>query len=202
MEVPRNGPEPLPAWAVPPPGGFTAEALDRIPDLPPHTELIDGSLVFAGPQRKYHMHFIRLLEYGLPRSVPPGFEVLREFDVILAPRQRPVPDLMVGRSPAGGEDDGDRTACRAEDVVLVVEVVSPESEDRDRETKPMKYARAGIRHFWRVERGEDGNPVVYVYELDRAGVTYAISGIHHDRLKLSVPFDIDIDIALTAIDRL
>ena len=31
-------------WPVPPPEGFTADDLDRIPDLPPHTELIDGSL--------------------------------------------------------------------------------------------------------------------------------------------------------------
>ncbi len=34
-------------WYVPPEEGFHAEDLDRIPELPPHTELIDGSLVFA-----------------------------------------------------------------------------------------------------------------------------------------------------------
>lgn len=31
-------------WPVPPEGGWTADDLDRIPGLPPHTELIDGSL--------------------------------------------------------------------------------------------------------------------------------------------------------------
>lgn len=32
-----------------------------------------------------------------------------------------------------------------------IEVVSPDSIGRDRETKPVKYARAGIPHCWRVE---------------------------------------------------
>ncbi|GAA4951193.1 hypothetical protein GCM10023224_39550 [Streptomonospora halophila] len=45
---------------------------------------------------------------------------------------------------------------------------------------------------------EDGRPVVYVYELDPATGAYVASGIHRDRLKLAVPFDIDVD--LTAID--
>lgn len=85
-------------------------------------------------------------------------------------------------------------------MVLAAEVLSPDSETRDRERKPQLYARAGIRHFWRVETGEDGRPIVFVYELDPATAAYGLTGIHHDRLKLTVPFDIDID--LTEIDRL
>ncbi|SEC88507.1 hypothetical protein SAMN05216483_2605 [Streptomyces sp. 2131.1] len=34
---------PEPRWAVPPEGGWTADDLDRLPDLPPHTQLIDSS---------------------------------------------------------------------------------------------------------------------------------------------------------------
>jgi hypothetical protein len=48
-------------------------------------------------------------------------------------------------------------------------------------------------HFWRVEES-NGLPVVYVYELDPATSTYAITGIHHGRLTLRVPFPIDIDL--------
>ncbi len=43
-------------------------------------------------------------------------------------------------------------------------------------TRPLKYAQAGIPHYWRVEESQ-GLPVVYV----------------------AVPFPVDID--LTAIDR-
>jgi Uma2 family endonuclease len=184
-------------WPVPPPGGYTADDLDRLPDLPPHTELIDGSLVFMSPQTKFHMRVVNALSRGLEETAPEHLEVLREINVIIGRRQRPEPDVMVARAAA---DTGDlQTAYQAEDIVLAVEVVSPESAERDQDTKPVKYAKAGIRHFWRVERGEDGLPAVYVYELDPATGTYAVSGIHHNRLKLSVPFDIDID--LTAIRR-
>lgn len=93
----------------------------------------------------------------------------------------------------------DQNDYRSADVVLTVEVVSPDSEVRDRERKPQLYAAAGIPHFWRVEN-TGGRPTVYVYELDPATKAYTLTGIHHDLLKLTVPFDIDID--LTEIDEI
>ncbi|WP_228470816.1 Uma2 family endonuclease [Streptomyces alkaliphilus] len=191
--------EPLPAWAVPPPGGFTAEDLDRIPDLPPHTELIDGSLVFVSPQKYFHSLTMFLLEAGLRATVPEHFGVVREMALKLGRRNRPEPDVMVLRAEAV-TDEAEETGYRAKDAVLVIEVVSPDSEERDRKRKPQLYAEAGIPHFWRVEKGEGRHPVVHVYELDTTTGAYVPTGIHRDRLKLPVPFDIDID--LTAIDRL
>ncbi|WP_425465330.1 Uma2 family endonuclease [Nonomuraea mesophila] len=81
----------------------------------------------------------------------------------------------------------------------MAEVASPESRTRDRQRKPQLYARADIPHFWRIEN-QSGKAVVYVYELDPATRSYALTGIHHDRLKLTIPFDLDID--LEAIDRI
>ncbi|MBF6233622.1 Uma2 family endonuclease [Nocardia farcinica] len=88
----------------------------------------------------------------------------------------------------------DRRGSGLRDLVLAVEAVSPDSEERDRETKPLKYANAGIPHFWRVERGSDDRVVVYAYELDRVSARYVPIGIFHDRLKLPVPFPVDIDL--------
>jgi Uma2 family endonuclease len=79
-----------------------------------------------------------------------------------------------------------------------VEVVSEDSEDRDREVKPRKYAQAGIPHYWRVEENQ-GLPVVYAYEIDPATQAYGLTGIFHDKLELTVPFPVDID--LTALGR-
>ncbi|MEV0029169.1 Uma2 family endonuclease [Nocardia sp. NPDC050793] len=189
--------EPFPQWLRPPPGGFVAEDLDRLPDLPPHTELIDGSLVFACPQARFHMLVISLLESMLRRLAPAGMRVRREITVTLGRDQRPEPDVLVVRAHADGGLE--RTTYWPEEVVLAVEVVSIESRTRDRERKPQLYAKAGMTYFWRVENF-DGHPVVYVYELDPATKTYALTGIHHDRLRLSVPFDIDID--LTSIGRM
>jgi Uma2 family endonuclease len=184
-------------WYVPPPEGFTAEDLDHIPELPPHTELIDGSLVFVSPQAIFHMLMLSLLENALRRHAPADLRIRREMTVTLGPRQRPEPDVLVVRAEA---DLGlDQTTYQPADVVLAVEVVSPDSETRDRERKPQLYAKAGIANFWRVEK-ISGHPTVYVYELDPATQAYTPTGIYHDRIKVAVPFDIDID--LTEIDQL
>lgn len=191
--------EPLPAWVFPPPGGFTADDLDRIPDLPPHTELIDGSLVFVSPQKYFHSLAITLLENGLRASVPESLRVCREMTITLNSGNRPEPDVSVVRAEAVTAEARE-TGFDVADVVLAVEVVSPESQARDHNRKPQLYAEAGIRHFWLVEHGKGRHPVVHVYELDPVTGSYVPTGIHHDRLKLTVPFDIDID--LTEIDRM
>jgi Uma2 family endonuclease len=179
-------------WPVPPPDGFTAEDLDRLTDLPAHTELIDGSLVFVSPQKAFHTLVLDLLVTALRVSVPKHLRVRREMSVILDRRQRPEPDVTVVRAEA--VTGADQTAYPADAVVLAIEVVSPDSEVRDRERKPQLYARAGINHFWRVEDDGSGNAIVYIYELDPATNAYALTGIFHDRVKVNVPFDIDVDL--------
>ncbi|MEV7233350.1 Uma2 family endonuclease [Streptomyces sp. NPDC051020] len=183
-------------YPVPPPGGWTADDLDRLPNLPRRTELIDGSLVFMSPQTKFHMRTMRLLENALLDQAPDDLDVFREFSIRLNKRNRPEPDVLV--VPRGADTGPKDTWLRPEDVILAVEVVSEESEDRDRDVKPRKYAAAGVRYFWRVEQNQ-GLPVVYVYELDPALRAYVATGIHHNKLKLDVPFPIEID--LTAINR-
>jgi Uma2 family endonuclease len=187
----------LPDWLIPPPEGFHAEDLDHLPDLPPHTELIDGSLVLVSPQKDFHTLMLYLLENGLRRTVPADLRVRREMSVVLGPRQRPEPDVIVFHARALRGPDA--TAYQAEDLVLAIEVVSPESEERDRKRKPSLYAEAGIPHFWLVESSE-GRPTVNVYELNPTTHSYVLSGSHQGRVRLTVPFDIDID--LMEIDKL
>ncbi|WP_186768152.1 Uma2 family endonuclease [Streptomyces qinzhouensis] len=178
-------------WPRPPVGGWTADDLDRLPDLPPHTELIDGSLVFMSPQADFHMATLRLLEHGLVACAPKDLYIVREMTIRLDRRNRPEPDLMV--VPRSARKTRRQTWYDPEVLLLAVEITSPDSEERDREVKPLKYARAGIPHYWRVEHINDA-PVVYVYELDPASRTYAVTGIHHKQLKLDRPFAIDIDL--------
>ncbi|WP_086777480.1 Uma2 family endonuclease [Streptomyces griseus] len=185
-------------WPVPPQDGYTVDDLFTLPDLPPHTELIDGSLVFVSPQRDFHSTMIDLLMTGLRSTAPPEVKVRREMTVVLDRRNAPEPDISVVRTEA--VTGLDVTRYQAADVLLAVEVVSPDSEARDREAKPHKYATAGIPHFWLVEMtGTDQHPVVRVYELDPVTKAYALTGIHHDRLKTGVPFPVDIDISAEAL---
>jgi Uma2 family endonuclease len=187
-------------WPAAPPWGWTADDLDSLPSHGPngepdffkHVELIDGALIFMSPQRRFHERVISALRTLLNAQGPADLVAVTQMDVKLGKRMRPCPDVLVVTEIAA--DDQDRTYYLPDEVRLVIEVVSPESEDRDRLTKPQRYAQARIPHFWRVEEN-DGKPVVYVYELDPASNAYAITGIHHSRLALSVPFPLDIDLA-------
>lgn len=178
-------------WPMPPTDGYRAEDLDRIPGLPPHSELIDGSLVLVRPQKRFHTVVLYLLEHGLHLTVPAELRVRREMTVTLNPKQRPEPDLLVIAAAIETDPAASETSYPPHAVRLVAEVVSPESEERDRKRKPQLYAEAGIPHFWRVEQGNDG-PAVHTYELDPAASDYHLTGIHHRRLCTTVPFPVDI----------
>ncbi|MFG2485976.1 MULTISPECIES: Uma2 family endonuclease [Streptomyces] len=181
-------------WPRPPADGYTVDDLFTLPDLPPHTELIDGSLVFVSPQRNFHADMIDLLVAGLRESVPPHLRVRREMTVILDRHNGPEPDVSVvlAASVTGPR----QTSYLAKDVVLAVEVVSPDSEARDRSTKPIKYAAAGIPNFWRVETaGAEDRPVVHVYLLDRQTSSYVHAGMFRTEVKVDEPFDISIDLS-------
>ncbi|MGW0574733.1 Uma2 family endonuclease [Streptomyces sp. NPDC002920] len=175
----RPDDEPAYRWPTPPAGGWTADDLDRIPGLPPHTELIDGSLVPRSPQT-------RLLE-----QAPEHLDVLREMTIWLDAENRPQPDIIV--FPLEANTGPHQTWYEPEDVLLAVEVVSADSRERDREVKPRKYTAAGVPHFWRVEL-----PGRLRLRARPATNSYGLTGIFHDRLKVPVPFDIEID--LTAIN--
>ena len=140
---------------------------------------------------------VDLLVAALRQAAPKDLRVRREMSIILGPSQRPEPDLIVIKANAARDDN--ETFYQAQDVVLAVEVVTPASEVRDRHRKPQLYAEAAIQHFWRVEKNPD-KPVVYAYELDPATSSYALTGIHREHVKATVPFDLAID--LTEIDRL
>ncbi|MEV6241479.1 Uma2 family endonuclease [Lentzea sp. NPDC051838] len=179
----------LPDWMRPPRAeGWFAEDLDRLPEAPRHTELIDGALVFMmSPQRSWHGRVVTNLTVGLADQAPDGVEVEREMTIRLDRRNRPEPDLLVTTASF----DPDRTWFAPEDVMLVVEVISPESEHRDTTVKLRKYAEAGIKHYWLVE-DEGGQTIAHVYELDEPTKTYVSTGIFRGKLELSVPFAITI----------
>ena len=181
-------PAPVPDWMFPPEGGFTPEDLDHLPDLPPHTELIDGSLILASPQAHFHSLALDMLESALSRTLPRDLRVRREITVSLGPTQRPEPDMTVFDRSAALT----RTSIGVDGVLLVVEVVSPESRDRDRKRKPELYAEAGIKHFWLIE-DSGGESVLSTYELDELTHSYVPTGIHHGSAKLSIPYPIEID---------
>ena len=188
-----------PGWPYPPPGGWTADDLDRVGaegpygelDLLKRVELIDGALVIMSPQTAWHRTLIAAITRSLEAQVPANLAAISEMDIRLGPRQRVVPDVLVITAEAAA--DLSRTFYEPAEVRLVVEVVSEESEVRDRERKPQLYAAAGIPHFWRIEN-LDGKAVAYVFELEPATGRYVPTGIFHDRISVTHPFPIDCDL--------
>ncbi|MEU4559802.1 Uma2 family endonuclease [Actinoplanes sp. NPDC023936] len=181
----------VPEWMRPPrPEGWFADDLDHLPEAPRHTELIDGALVFMmSPQRVWHARMITALVNALTSQAPAGIEVDREITIRLDKWNRPEPDLLATTGPY----DPNRTCYTPDQVLLVIEVVSPESAHRDRTVKLRKYAEAGIPHYWRVD-DEHTSPVVHAYELDEPTRAYAPSGIHRHELRTTTPFAIEIDL--------
>ncbi|WP_329787773.1 Uma2 family endonuclease [Lentzea sp. DG1S-22] len=181
----------LPDWMRPPRAeGWFAEDLDRLPEAPRHIELIDGALVLrVSPQRSWHGRVVTGLTLELMNQAPDGYEVERDMTIKLDRRNRPEPDLLVTTASL----ERDRTWFAPEDVALVVEVASPESEHRDTTVKLRKYAEAGIRHYWLVE-DEAVQTVVHVYELDEPTRAYVPTGLCRGKLTVTVPFPITVDL--------
>ena len=108
--------------------------------------------------------------------------------MVLAPDQRPIPDVVVLRDT---DLDADLFNFPVDVVVAAVEVVSPSTRSDDRFRKPALYAQAGIPCYLRVEL----DPVhVVAYRLDAEGI-YAEAGRAEpgEVLKLTEPFPITID---------
>jgi Uma2 family endonuclease len=121
---------------------------------------------------------------AVPRTAGPDWNADTDFDVRLqdVPLNNRRPDVTVYQ-----ETTIDVTPTRPEDVLLVVEVVSPGSETTGRIVKADQYARAGIQFYWRVEQTATGSPVVYTYVLDPATGRYRETEVFTGVVKLSVP---------------
>ncbi|GAB3905974.1 hypothetical protein GCM10027612_76450 [Microbispora bryophytorum subsp. camponoti] len=124
------------------------------------------------------------LRTALNAQVPGDLVAVSRMDVLLGPDRRARPDVSLVDDLAAS-DDG-RTCYLAEEVRLVIEVVSPDSAASDRDLRPRHYAAAGIPHFWRVE-STDFRPFVYSFELDADGAGYQVTGVHHTRLTVDSP---------------
>jgi Uma2 family endonuclease len=184
----------LPAWFFGPEPGWRVEDLASLPpEAPERLELIDGGLTVMSPQKFWHMNVVDALVGALRSLAPAELGVAREMTVVCAPRQAPEPDVcVVRRSALLGRPD--ETMVVASDVRLVIEVVSPDSEVRDKERKPQIYAAAGIPHYWIVER-EGQTTVVHVYDLDPVHRVYGPATVFRDQVDAVLPFPAEIDLS-------
>nr|WP_245645409.1 Uma2 family endonuclease [Pseudonocardia acaciae] len=124
---------------------------------PGYTELVEGRLLFCPSSSLDHNVASSQLAMAIYTALPPGLEVLvnTDLDLGLASAGEPGtvrrPDIMVIRAGARRRVRDEGRLLRAADAVLVVEVVTPESERTDRIHKRTDYADAAIPHYWIVD---------------------------------------------------
>jgi Uma2 family endonuclease len=171
---------------APPPEGWTIEDVDALPENGVRYELVDGVPRVMTPQRVKHQRALKRLDAAVESAAPAGLSVWQGIGVILAPDQRPVPDLVVVTS-----SDDELCNIPAGQVVLVAEVVSRSSRSDDRFRKPAQYAQAGIRVYLRVEL-EPPHVVAYVIGEDGLYVERG-RAVPGELLTLSEPFAFSLD---------
>ncbi|WP_169813476.1 Uma2 family endonuclease [Nocardia vaccinii] len=175
---------------VPPPEGFTTADLPRLIEVVDGSfELEDGQVVMMAPATHWHDEVVYALKFALRAIAPREFVIATEKGIDLV-ESAPEPDVLVVSREAVTAGS---LMFDPSDVHLAVEVVSPNTKTKDRKLRPVQYAEAGIKCFWRVEN-EDDEMVVYAFELLPEGGQYVPSGVFRKQLRLDRPFPIDVEL--------
>ncbi len=175
---------------LPPPGGWTTDDLDALPDDGSRRELLDGVLLVSPSPTDIHQVFAMRLGVALDETCPPDLHVTQGVEVRINARRSFIPDVLVTTDEAARR----RSAKYApHEVVLAVEIVSDSSVSMDRIAKPALYAAAGIAYFWRVEMAD--GLVVHAYKLDPVEEVYRPAGTFIDVIDLPEPWSIELPIA-------
>lgn len=146
------GGEPVQVWMPAPTKPFTVADLAALPDDGHRYEIIDGSLVVsAAPTNRHQIAMSRLVRL-LDDAAPEGLVALASgCGLELRDDRHVLPDGLVVRETA----DPEAAEFEPDDVLLVLEVVSPSNAGNDLVLKREYYREHGIPHYWILDvRGE------------------------------------------------
>lgn len=125
---------------------FTRGDYYRLPEGFP-AQLVRGALVREPAPAPWHQGLVLRIADELRRIVDPGRVLVSPVDVDVGAEDVYHPDVLV-------LPEGTRVGPEMERVprpVLVVEVLSPPTEDRDRGVKKEEWLRAGVGEVWHVD---------------------------------------------------
>jgi Uma2 family endonuclease len=161
------------------------------------TELVEGRVVMSPSPSRRHNKAGHLLGNQLGAQLPPELDFTPDIDVDLrlGPRGNPGfsrrPDLLITYREASARVDAEGGMFRADEVVVVVEIVSPGSKRTDYQVKHAEYADAGIPHYWIVDITE---PVSLVACHQAGDFGYQDASAVTGTFTTDVPFPVKIDL--------
>jgi Uma2 family endonuclease len=167
---------------------WTLDDLDSLPDDGYRYEIFDGSLLVTPPPPVPHFRATTKLHRLLDRQAPDEFVVGENGGVYPNRTNYYIPDLIVLRAECL---EGAGRGFTPADVLLAIEVVSPNNPGNDLVLKRHAYAVAGIREYWIVDErdrtlrvlGPDGKGGYAERAAVRAG----------ERWRADEPFPLEID---------
>lgn len=174
----------------PPPGGWTTDDLDELPEDGHRYELIDGVLIVSPSPTSRHQKLVVRLDTALEASCPPEWMVTQGVEVRISRFRSLTPDVLVVTAEAAAREP---SKFQPHEVLLAGEIVSKNSKAMDRLTKPGLYAQAGIPFYWRVET--EGGIVVHTHRIDPTAQVYVPTGEFDQLIELDEPWRIEIPIS-------
>ena len=138
---------------MPAPLYYTADMVRALPEDGNRYELVHGELLVSPAPRLWHQALVSRLHLALGnylRFHPVGYAMMSPADISWGPDVLVQPDLFV--APLAQIRTMDWTSVQ--DLLLVVEVLSPSTARNDRFTKRRRYQEAGVGLYWIVD-GEE-----------------------------------------------
>lgn len=140
----------------------TAQQFLQLPETSEPIELIDGAIIVSPTPKYAHQKIVGEIYTVLRQTLPNGTLVLSPMDVILDDSNIVQPDVFwVGQEASKCVLGDDGYWHGAPD--LVVEVLSPSTEFRDRGAKFRLYEQHGVREYWLAQPESE---YVEVYRLE------------------------------------
>ena len=120
-----------------------------------YAEIVDGVLRPMSRERTVNRQIGARLAAAIESQLPEAYQVAPEEIVVFSktPPTARIPDVAVFRDLL--DPSGVTNSTPADDVILVVEIVSPTTATADRFEKRAEYARNAIASYWMIETEPD-----------------------------------------------